>query len=217
MAVSYEQFFPEVLPYLPDVAEPSAIIAIRNACIEFCSRTGLWQESFTFDTVKDVGEYTIPYTLDARQQRTMRLWRDQQVLRPLGKDTLTSYFGRDWNQLRGTPTTFTQDQASLIFVPVPDGVYTITYDVSFTPTRDSMECGWDPIYEEWLEVIAAGAIARLASMMGSPFYNLEQANRADAKFMKGISDAKIRTNTGDGRGTNQLRLRPFSRGSYPWR
>ena len=41
--VSYDEFLPKVLQYVPDASEFIAIDAIRNACIEFCERTYIWQ------------------------------------------------------------------------------------------------------------------------------------------------------------------------------
>lgn len=217
MAVEYESFFPEVLPYAPDVAEPVALNAIRNAVIQFCDSTLIWQEDFTFSTTAGTQAYPVPEPLDANRAQVMRLWCDAKVMTPVGKDTLTSRYGRDWRVQQGRPTMFNETNGTLLLVYVPDDTYEISGQVAYKPTRDSAEVGFDPVYDVYLETIAAGALARLYSTMGAPYYNPQRAAEYERRFMSGIADGKIRNNSGFGRGQNRVQMRPFGKGAYPWR
>ena len=58
--VSYEEFLPRVLQYVPDASEFIAVDAIRQACIEFCERTYIWQyEAPAITVVNGQAQYVI--------------------------------------------------------------------------------------------------------------------------------------------------------------
>ncbi len=59
-SVSYDQFLPRVLQYVPDASEFIAVDAIKQACIEFCERTYFWQyEAPAINVVNGQSQYII--------------------------------------------------------------------------------------------------------------------------------------------------------------
>lgn len=212
MAVDYEQFFPYVLPFVPDVAETSALLAIRNSCIEFCERTNIWQENVDLFTSAGGRVYPINSPIDSRRATVMRVWVDDCLLTPLSKDTLTAGAMRDWRRQEGRPQVYFDTDGDLEVFPTPDATYSLRAQVAYTPSRDSLECGWDDAFDVWLEPISSGAVARLAAMPGTPYYNTLAADMHRRMFNKGLGEAKIKGNTGFGRGQVRMQLRPFARG-----
>lgn len=194
----FTSFLPEVLPYVHDCPQIVALIAIRNAAIEFCERTGYWQVDLAaIDVVADIGTYTMVTPTDTRIVEELGVWYSSILLPPKSNDELTRlYRGMDWRVLVGAPAFYTSSMAAeLRLVPAPVAALTggISIRATLAPTRaaagvDSM------IYEKQLDTIARGARARLLSMPGQPAYDPVQASAQRTGFLAGCNDARIRAN-----------------------
>jgi hypothetical protein len=220
MSVSYSDFFPEVLPYALDVSEPQAIFAIRNACIEFCERTLIWRDDFVVDLVEGQSIYSPAVALDSRRASVVTLWVDQIKFQPTGEDYLAAKYGLDYRQYENLLGYYVEGMAGEIIlagvpqISIPGGVKGVQ---ALAPTRDSDELGLDYVYERWAEVIAAGALSRLMSTAGQPYYNPQASMFYATKFSAGMNKAKAEVDGGNGRGRQRIQMRPFARGNYPWR
>jgi len=220
MSVSYSDFFPEVLPYALDVSEPQAIFAIRNACIEFCERTLIWRDTFTADLVVGQSTYAVAAPLDSRRAAIVSLWVDDRKFEPTGDDYLAARFGLDYRDADGLLGYYTEGMSGEFILAgrptfdLPEGIKGVQ---ALTPSRDSDEVGLDYVYERWIEVIAAGALARLMSTAGQPYYNPQVSMFYATKFSAGMNKAKAEVDGGNGRGRQRIQMRPFARGHYPWR
>lgn len=222
MAVPYSDFFPEVIPLCPDVSEPQALHAIRNACIEFCERTSMWRESAQALVQTGQNTYFVPVNLDTASATILSVYYDNNLLVATSEESLNNNASRDWRLDVGTPTMFTSapDTASFTLSRVPpdeDNGKVMRIRYALRPTRDSEEVGLDYIYSRWAEVIGYGALQRLYMTMGQPYYNPQVAVSYGNLFAAGVAKARAEVNNGNGQGQLMVKPRPFARGRTVWR
>ena len=223
MAVPYTDFLPEVLPFCPDVSEPQALNAIRNACIEFCERTSMWRESTTLSVVAGQNFYEIPIAAQSVSATILSIYYGELLLQSTSEESLNnSSANGDWRVLEGSPMLYTSDPDTQAFtlsrVPqAADEGKEMRIRYALRPTRTSEEVGLDYIYSRWAEVIGHGALSRLYMTMGQPYYNPQAAVSYGNMFATGVGKARAEVNNGNGRGQLMVQLRPFARGRTPWR
>lgn len=210
--VSYDDFLPEVLPYVHDCPQPVAINAIRNACIEFCDQSQyLLYEHDPITYTANVGSYEFDPPTDTSVARVDSAWTQDFPLHPKSQDELKTMFGFAWRELVGDPRFYTQlSPDEIILVPIP-AVYqaeALKMIVAIKPLRTSSAV--DPsVFENWAEVIAYGARARLYDTPGQPYSDAQQAIKFRSWFESGIGNAKIERNRGLTRTGTVLRPPPF--------
>lgn len=216
MAKAYEEFFPWVLPEVPGCPEIAAIQAIRDATINFCEMSLAHQvDHDPVGVVAQVADYDLeaPVT-GTRVIKVMRAWYKGQELQPGAPDQV-----RDpslYNQSIGgyvttysTPKAFTQKDADTFsLLPIPDQTLAsaITMRVALAPLRTSTGCE-DFLYEQWVEPIASGAVAKLQLSAGKPYSNPAAAAINQARFMQGVNAARQKANRGYTRASLSVQLR----------
>ena len=163
----YTAFLPEVLPRSAGTPDIVALNAIRNAAIEFCSRSLVWTESLDPQTVSSAD---FPFGLEAptgaRVDTILSLKMGGRDIDPKSTSELDVAYP-NWEALTGQTVAYfqpTPDTAQV--VPTLDVPTELRLRVAYTPTRASVGIeGF--IYENYLEAIAAGALLRLS---GDPVY-----------------------------------------------
>lgn len=209
---TFTQFFPEVLPYVPDVAEPVAENAIRQASIEFCERTRFWQEDMdTIPVIAKEGVYEVDVDRGVKFVDVMMGYYDDRLLIPKSAEELSNLFRRsDWRTLVADPYYVTRTTPTeVVLVPKPafrGGKLKIR--AAFAPTRSSTTVA-DSVYEEYLEVIAAGARARLYNTPKQPYYDKNTAMDYERRFRAGIAEARIRVNKSLTRTSGRVEFQRF--------
>ena len=207
---AFTEFLPEVLPSVPACAEPLAVNAVRNAAIEFCSNTLFWQETQADTAITVAVTPSAPLTLSAptgaRIIQIMAVTIDGLPLSPISIDMLDDGV-YNWRGRTGKPSAFYQPNPDqLVFVLPPDASYTATLRVAYSPTRvaDGVD---ERIYQNYLEAVSFGAVARLAAIPGQAFSNPEVASYARAMFNNAMTDATIEANKSYTRGSPQIQMR----------
>lgn len=211
MNVSYEVFYPEILPYFPGIPEPVAFNAVRNACIEFCDRTDwLMYTPILQDVIDGQSEYdmTLDTPTDTTVARVQSAWYTDLPLLARGDDDLRRIYNLNWRDQTGRPVYYTQyDPETLILCPTPD--QTVPQSLAVTliirPLRDSTTVD-SSLHERWVEVIAAGARSRLHEAAGHAYENPQMADKFRALFTLGINKAISERTRGLSRST--MRVRP---------
>lgn len=207
--VPYEQFLPFVTQYAQDVSEFVAVDAIRNACIEFCERTQILEYDIPdIDIVALQSNYVIPTPADTKVVNILQAYYNTDILLiPKSPDELASiYRMSNWQTLQGTPQFITRlVKPEVTIVPVP---YTNTNDslrlrVALAPTRDSQEIDSE-IYEQWAEIIARGARARIYNHPKQPYFDRAAAAEEARMFRVGINEARIQVAKGLSRDSTQV-------------
>lgn len=211
--VPFEDFLPEVLQFVPDVADLVATNAIRNACIEFCEKTRYWQiEVDPIDVVANQSNYVIPTPADTKMVGIVYAYYQTNLLVPQPPDTLANIYRLgDWRELQGSPQYITQIiKPEVILVPQPSfaAAGALKVRVSIAPTRGASEVS-SQLYEEYLMVIANGAKAILYNTPGQPYFDKTAAKECQILFRTGIANARIAIDKGLTRTSNRAEFQRF--------
>ena len=208
LPTEFEEFLPDVMPFVPNVPEFAAINAIREACIKFCQRTWYWQVDLpVMDLVagKSVYEFNVPP--ESRIVGIAQVYYKEILLIPKGQDELARlYRDTNWKTLEGEPRYYTQrsrNEITLVPTPVKDDPDTLYVRVALAPTQDAQGVETE-IYELFLEPIAGGAKAILYNTPGQPYFDRVSARDAEEEFRRGVSEAKIAINKGMTRTSNRV-------------
>lgn len=210
MSVSYEVFYPEVLPHFPSLPEIVVTNAIRNACIEFCDRTDwLYYTPTPISVIASEDEYALDdVPTDTTVARIESAWFSNLPLTAKSEVDLRRIFGLDWRKQIGRPQYITQYvPETLVVVPAP--MVSLSNGLELTvvlrPTRASTTVD-DSLFERWAEVIAAGAKCRLHEVPGHAYESPDAAAKYRAVFNAGIGMAIAERQRGLTRAT--MRVRP---------
>jgi hypothetical protein len=213
VTVSYDEFLPEVMQFCPDVPELVATNAIRNTCIDFCTRTYYWQITpAAIDVVNGQASYTIQTPPDTKLVGIMAAYYNTNLLIPQPIDTLANIYRMgDWQQVQGSPQYYTQiikPEIRLVPYPYETVPGALTVRVAIAPTRDSSEISSE-IYENFLGVIANGARSILYGTPGQPYFDRASAKDSDRIYRTGVSEARIAVNKGLTRTSNRAEFQRF--------
>lgn len=209
--VPYTNFFPWVAPFFPGIPDPLLTDAIRNACIEFCEKSGWLLYTPTPQQVTaNENEYdlTLDLPTDTTVARVKSAWVYGLTIEPKDEEDLRRMYNLDWRTQTGNPAYFTQyEPTTLIIVPVP--TLTVPAGLQMTlvlrPTRTSTTVDGD-LFERWLETVAYGARARLHGVPGQQYESPQMADRLTQMFRAGVNRATAERQHGLTRAT--LRVRP---------
>jgi hypothetical protein len=211
MAKTWEKWYDEVLPDVPHCPQPVAKNAIRNAAIEFCERSFVYQADHpAIAAVQDQGEYTYAPGTGLKVVRPEMVWYDKKQLTPMTRDDLDRLYAY-WPDESGTPIYFVQEQLEkLIVVPKPAAALAdaIRLKVSVKPTRASVDID-DAMHEKYLEAIACGAKARLFAMKKKPWTDNELAVYHKQMFDAAIATARLHAARGHTRARMRVRAHFF--------
>lgn len=216
MAKSYEDFFSWVLPDVAGCPEITAIQSIRDSVIQFCELSLIHQADHDpISVVAKIADYDLetPIT-NTRIVKVMKAFYKGKELSPASPDEVTdpavynSAIG-GYTPTYQPPTAFFQkDTASITLLPIPDQslANAITMRVALVPSRSSTACE-DFIFEQWVEPIAAGAVARLQLSSGKTYSNPQAASANQARFMAGVNIARSRAVRGFNRSSLSVQMR----------
>lgn len=199
-SVSYEEFLPRVLQYVPDASEFIAVDAIKQACIEFCERTYYWQyQSPSLNVVNGQSQYVIPTPADTKFVGPVQVYFNTLLLIPKSPDELADIYRMgSWSQLQGSPqyvTRIIKPELTLVPIPYVTQPATLYVRAALAPTQDSTEIDSE-IYEQWAEAIAWGARARLLAQPRQDYTDKAGSIEAAKMFNYHINRARIQMNKG---------------------
>lgn len=212
---TYDKFFPNILPEVPGAAEMVVENAVKNAVIEFCEKSLILQRDHDPITVLEgIVDYDLEPPGGYLVIKVMKAWLENNQLEPLAPDFVrdASVYNRlfsSYQKANSTPRAYLQkDERSISLWSPPEKKYTngLTLRVALKPTRDSTEVE-DVIYEDYAEVIAAGALSRLMRSAGKPYTNVEMAGVNQQLFQQGINLARSRALHGQVRSNLSVKLR----------
>lgn len=216
MSKSYEEFFSYVLPEVSGCPEITAIQAIRDTVIRFCEMTLVHQADHDpISVTAKIPDYDLetPVT-GTRIVKVMNAWYKGEKLEPAAPDDVND--PSVYNQRIGgvtvsysTPKAFIQkDTESISLLPIPDQTLAsaITMRVALAPLRNTSTCA-EFLFEQWVEPIAAGAVAKLQMSAGKPYSSPQTAAINQALFMQGVNVARQRAVRGFNRSSLSVQLR----------
>lgn len=212
---AYEDFLSRVLIEVPGCAEISALLAIKDACIEFCEKSLILVRDHAPITVN---QNDVDYDLEAPAGtvvvKVMRAWIENTPLDPMFPDIVreASVYNQLYSSFEAAPSMpqrYLQKSERTISVwPIPDKTYAngLTLRVALKPTRASTSVD-DVIYEDYADVIAAGSLSRLMRSNGKPYADLRLAEDRRREFLSGVNVARQRSSHGHTRSNLSVRLR----------
>lgn len=212
---TYEQFFPNILPEAPGVAETIAENAVRNTVIEFCEKSLILQRDHDPITlVEGVVDYDLEPPTGYLCVKVMKAWLENNPLDPLAPDFVreAAVYNRlfsSYQKSNSTPRAYLQkDERTISVWNPPEKRYPngLTLRVALKPTRAASSVE-DVILEDYAEVIASGALSRLMMSVGKPYTNVEMAAVHKSLFQQGINLARQRATHGHVRSNLSVKLR----------
>lgn len=188
--VKWSAFYPYVAPDVYECPEITMEIAVRDAVIEFCRRTYVWQDQLDqIKTVSGVNTYDLELPNGTICENILDVIMDDVRLAPVkfrdlpvNRDTAT---GKSvvYSLLFG-------DQIRLYPTPSDSGVMNLT--AALTPSNSAT--GIDStIFERYKEVIAHGAKHRLMNVPSKSWSNPALGQYHMTQFMRGVHEARVRT------------------------
>jgi hypothetical protein len=212
---SYEDFLSRVLIDVPGCAEVSALLAVKDACIEFCEKSLVLVRDHDPITVE---EGLVDYDLEPNSGevivKVMRAWMEGTPIDPAFPDIVkdASIYNRLYSSFQAAPSIPTRylqkDPRQISLWPLPDKRYPngLTLRVAVKPSRSSTSID-DIVFEDYAEVIAAGALRRLLLSSSKPYTNPGLATVKADEFKAGLNVARQRSSHGHTRSNLSVRMR----------
>jgi len=191
--------YPEIIPQASGVPEPVADIHIRNAVIEFCEQSLAYQADIAeIPLVQGQGTYTVgplPNPTHERVAMVISIRHNETPITPQTRSHLDSH-SRNWRSNTGNLVRFFHDSGlnGVRVVPLPDAD-AVTFGglnirVALVPTMGATQFSAD-LFERYHEILANGALSRIMSMVGKPWYDRVMAVNHRALFHEGIASARV--------------------------
>lgn len=199
-----DDFLPYIRMYAPGVGDPAAFFGIRQAAIEFCERTRMWQlEDEWSVTADDCEGLMAPAGADVHE--IDKVWFNGCELRkvtPQKLDELVSNWRNGDDKPTGQPSYVTQTAPNSIIL-VPFGTGTVRVSLYLKPSQDCDQLP-DFLVDQHREKIAWGALSRVLLIPNQSFTNPDMGaafgqsfqSKLDSKSTSGISGqhrAPVRT------------------------
>lgn len=197
--VTWDAFLEDVFPSVQGCPKSMVIHAIKAACIDFCEKTLIWkQDSIQNDIIMGEASYTFAPPAGAKVVMPYRIEIVSSVdninveLSACSLETLES-FDPNWRaKEQRVPQSYlliTDDTVRLIGIPTENIPESLTAYVALKPTRDAEECP-SFIREDWADVIAAGALAKLHAHAGKVWAQPSLVSHYTKLYRDGISRAR---------------------------
>lgn len=193
-----DAFMPDIRPYAPTVALPTAYRAIRQAAIQFCERTRLWREEDAFNAIAGDDVLIVPPMGAELIDFDKVHFGAGDPLKPKTTGWLDDNL-RGWrtNDVPGSPRYVTQiTRNTLVLVPGATGSAKVSLWL-----KPSNECVDVPAFlpRQFRECIAHGALARILAIPNQPYTDLQMAGTYLTLFSGKLESLSTRGTTGQQR------------------
>lgn len=201
--------FSEIQPQAMDCPVLLLLQTSRNVVADFCARTGVWREDFTFSLQANVADYAPNPVADAIVDNVISV-------RKKVSSTSTNYYPIRDHKNRPGPTSIpdldriypqwrdqTSDNGSVTYYTFNDGVITIVPKPTafqqdwikgtaiMYPSQDATDVP-DVVYERYSQDVAAGVLARLMMMPNKTWSNMQLGQQYNKDYEKAVRSAKWR-------------------------
>lgn len=181
--MTWDDFAPYVLPYAPGCPDAVMEHHVRQAAIEFCRSTFVWQANLapiTGDGASTVFALTMP--TGALACKLLRVVINVAGYQPQSIDVVTPEIGaeriRD-DDLR--PCAFTGDLSGLVVWPAQPATASIVPTVALRPSQAAAVFP-DVVFNQYVNDIAAGALAGLLSVPKQDWTDMQAAAIKASQF-----------------------------------
>ena len=193
LIAKYSELINDVLPSLAaDPSYPVTEYAIKRACIDFCAGSWLWQ--YLPDPIDvEAGEafYDLEPETGADVSAVMDVAHNNVPIKAKSIAWLDANLP-GWRTTPAVPKFYTQvDTDQIILAAVPDSNITngLTMTLALQPSQTAVGLPkW--IFNQYMYVLAEGAIARLMLMPNKPWTDLQNGAAKDSAFRGAIANAR---------------------------
>ena len=207
LIAKYSDLIDDVLPTLAaDPSYPVAEYAIKRACIEFCSGSWIWQ--FLPDPIDvEAGEayYDLEPESGADITTVMDVAHNNVPLKAQSIAWLDAQLP-GWRTTPAVPKYYTQvDTDQIILAAVPDSNISggLTMTLALQPSQAAQGMPkW--IFNQYMYVLAEGAIAHLMLMPNKPWTDLANGALHRSNFTGSIANARASTVAALGRAAHRV-------------
>jgi hypothetical protein len=205
--VSLATMYPEMQLFLPTCSEPLITSMVNFASIEFCECTLLWWGMVPPQLcIAGGGLLPIVPPDGAGVAGVHEVYIEGVPIKPTGISDLARSH-TNWAEMVGTPQGFFTEGNSVRLVPTNAADIMVACRVAYKPQRGSLAIP-DWLYEDWWEVIKAGALARLMVIPGQSWTNPGLASTFRREFDTGCREAKIEANKNRTSASLRVRYNP---------
>lgn len=211
MNVSLKNFLPNIYPHVRDCNEISAIVALRDACRDFCKRTNAWQyDSGEIVFRAGTSEVSVEVPPGAAVASLLNVYVGSTQLVYKSREHLFTAYGPDWRTMQGQPRYYFHNASSgsIVIVPQPDKDMTGSMLVACMPTSTSRDMDGD-ILDRYSEAIVYGAVARLCDTPNRPYSDQRRASDLFTRYSRAAAQAKRDTEDGRTEAPTSVRMRRF--------
>ena len=201
-------WYNKVLPQVRGCLEAVALDQIREAVIDFCERTWVLNGDLPpIDAVANQAIYPYVPPSDRLVVKRLEVWFNGLSLIDKTPDDIRTIYPDAWETQSGTPLFHTaHDARNVRLVPYPTAALPgalkmrVTYKpVSTIATIDTL------IWEDYRELIAAGARMRLFMMANMPWASEKKADAERGMYEGGIDHIRFKVQRGFGRAPARVR------------
>jgi hypothetical protein len=194
----YSELLPDVLPDVPGAPRGLAIRRIRDAAIEFCRETQIWEEEL--DPIR-IREGVLDYDIEGDQLECAEIDAIRRVERFTDNDSLRER-KREAEMFPFQDYQLARDDQDAKFIirllaspsSTMDGRLMLLL-VGLRPSRTADSIN-DRIFDDWYDALAHGAKFKLMQIPGKEYTNLKGAQYHEQEFQRGIAKARIELNRG---------------------
>jgi hypothetical protein len=211
MSKLWSDFYDHILPSLPGCGQDVANVEIKNIVLDFFNDTGIYTVTATpVDIVAGTGTYSTPGPAgwDVAWIRKARV--SGVPITPSGEDELEKKY-TDWETEKGDPVWFMQpDQNSIRLVPQPINSVTGGLEMRqvLKPQRSATGFSTDWVFDNWVDIIAYGIMAKLMAMPAKQWSNPALSASYEAKYRAGVGDATRNATRSLTRAQKAVRMNP---------
>jgi hypothetical protein len=199
--VDLEALYPWVMPQVKACPPQVAIHHIREALIQFATKTLAWQSVLSITTTAIAESYLMPLPAGSTLVKLLRAGLDAEDGLDIEKPDTAS---RNSN-LRGR--VWTEDRRNVLLSPIPAVAGPVLkLRVALAPTRATLVID-DQLFEDFAPAIADGALATLFDMSNVTWADPMKAADKARKFKTAHGTAAARVAKGFGRSTRSVK--PF--------
>lgn len=193
MATDIDVILPHVLPDVSGCPAATARLAIIEAAIELCTKSGAWTEILDLVyTNNGTHSYELDLPKDSRALLITDVWAGSRLLAPKTMAELSRVLP-DWQTAQGDPSYYNQQNwEELRVYPTPNNPASqaLTVRAQLAPKRGATTFP-DSLVDRRLQGIAAGALARLMLKPGQSWSNPQLAAFHQNVFLTDCGNARV--------------------------
>ena len=192
--MTFEDWYPFVLPRAPMCPDDTADHHLRQACIRFCCKTGVWVEELPPITADGVSsDFDLPVVPDAEVHRLLACSVDKCDVDHLLDETSARRHVRAGACAQIAYVN--RDRTRVSIQPTPRAGVTIVVEGVLKPAMRAVEVPAF-LFDDHADTIAHGALSTLLLMKQQDWYDAEQAAVSAGIFNGAVSAAMIQKATG---------------------